>query len=157
MTRRGIATGILGIWLVAVALLVRREYVSGATDPLAEAAFTLPPSATYFTVELGGQQIGYASSTIDTLLDTLRVLDLLVLELPVDGTIRRTDLRSEATMSRALRLRTFQTDLRDVGTRFVIEGTVGGYHPVTGHHDGPRISRHGLTHGSGPAGTAHAS
>ena len=126
MNRRFAAGVVLLSWVGALSWLVRREYWPEGADPLAEAAFTLPPGATYFAISLGGQQIGYASSTIDTLADTLRVTDVMALEIPVLGEIKRTNARTEAVLSRGLRLREFRAWLRSDGTRFTATGRVDG-------------------------------
>ncbi|MCH7875542.1 MAG: transglutaminase domain-containing protein [Gemmatimonadetes bacterium] len=126
MNRRAVAATILIIWLVTVAGLLRRHYWHPDTNPLADAAFSLPPGAKYFAVSLGDEQIGYASSTIDTLADTLRVTDLMVLELPVLGEIHRTSVRTEAVLSRSLHLRSFTAWLRSDGSRFSASGRVLG-------------------------------
>jgi len=122
--RRGLGAAVLIVWLSAVGLLVRREVGRGAGDPLADAAFSLPPSATYFTLRLGDRQVGFASSTIDTLADTLRVTDITILEVPAADSVYRTDLRTEAVLSRGLRLRAFGMWMRGDGARYAVRGTV---------------------------------
>jgi hypothetical protein len=126
MNRRVLATGVIVAWLGAVGWLVSKEYRHSSADPLADAEFSLPPSATYFSLSLGGDQIGYASSTVDTLADTLRVTDVMSLEIAVLGQIRRTDARTEAILSRSLRLRQFNAWVRGDGPRFAARGVVEG-------------------------------
>jgi hypothetical protein len=126
MNRRVLAAGVLIAWLAAVGWLVRKEYWHTSGDPLGEARFSLPPSATYFSLSLGGDQIGYASSTVDTLADTLRVTEVMSLEVAVLGEIRRTDARTEAVLSRSLRLRQFNAWVRGDGPRFAVSGVVEG-------------------------------
>jgi hypothetical protein len=126
VSRRGIAAVFVGVWVVALALLLRREYLRPAGERLAEAALSLPPGATYFAVTLGGTQIGYASNTLDTLIDTLRVVDLVVLEMPVLGELQRTEARTEIFLSRTLTLRSFTASVRGSGMRFAVEGKVDG-------------------------------
>jgi hypothetical protein len=126
VSRRGIAAVLVGVWIVALGLLLRREYWRPAGEGLAEAALTLPPGATYFAVTLGGSQIGYASNTLDTLSDTLRVVDVVVLELPVLDDIQRTEARTEILLSRSLTLRSFTASVRGIGMRFTAEGRVDG-------------------------------
>jgi hypothetical protein len=121
-----VAAVLVGVWIVALGLLLRREYWRPAGEGLAEAALTLPPGAMYFTVTLGGNQIGYASNTLDTLGDTLRVVDVVVLELPVLDDIQRTEARTEIRLSRALALRSFTATVRGIGMRFAAEGRVDG-------------------------------
>jgi Transglutaminase-like superfamily len=124
--RRGIAAALVLVWLVALALLAKRELMRPAGERLAEAVLSLPPGATYFAVELDGTQIGYASTTIDTLTDTLRVSELMVLEMPVLGTLQRTEARTEIVLSRTLVLRSFTAALRAQDVRFEATGQVVG-------------------------------
>lgn len=120
------AAALVLVWVVALGLLAKRELLRPAGERLAEAVLSLPPGATYFSVELGGTQIGYASTTIDTLLDTLQLIELVVLEIPVLGTVQRTEARTEIDLSRTLELRGFSTSLRAEGVRFEAFGTVTG-------------------------------
>jgi hypothetical protein len=126
VSRRGIAAALVLVWIVALAFLAKRELLRPEGERLAEAVLSLPPGATYFAVELDGTQIGYASTTIDTLLDTLRVTELLVLEMPVLGQPQRTEARTEIELSRTLVLRRFSATLRAEGVRFQATGQVVG-------------------------------
>jgi len=126
VSRRGIAVALMVVWIAALGLLLKREYWRPRGERLAEAALSLPPGASYYTVQLGGTQIGYASSTLDTLLDTLRVTDVIVLELPVLGEIQRTEARTDIELTRALALRSFSATVRGAGVKFVAEGRVEG-------------------------------
>jgi len=126
MTRRGLAALLITVWLVALALLARRELWHPAGERFAEAALALPPGATHFTVQLGDAQIGYASSTVDTLIDTLRVLEYVVLDVPVLGEVQRTEARTEISLSRTLALRDFTATLRGTDTHFTATGHVEG-------------------------------
>jgi len=126
VSRRGIAAALVLVWLVALGLLAKREFLRPAGERLAEAVLSLPPGATYFSVEMGGTQVGYASTTIDTLLDTLQLVELVVLEIPVLGTLQRTEARTDVALSRTLELRGFSATLRTAGVRFAVTGTVIG-------------------------------
>jgi transglutaminase-like putative cysteine protease len=126
VSRRWLAGVLVGVWIVALGLLLRREYWRPPGERLAEAALTLPPGASYFTVDLAGTQIGYASNTLDTLGDTLRVVDVVVLEMPVLGEVQRTEARTEILLSRTLTLRSFTASVRGIGMRFTAEGRVDG-------------------------------
>lgn len=93
---------------------------------LAEAALSVPPGALFYRLELGGQQIGFASATLDTVPDSIRVENVFVLDVAALGTLHRTTARSIALLSRALRLQrvdvTFDGDLG----RFAAHGRVQG-------------------------------
>jgi hypothetical protein len=75
---------------------------------------------------LGGQQIGFASNRVDTLPDSIKVEDLMILEIPALGTIHRVEARTEAALTRTLSLRSFQASLRGDDVRFGAKGVVSG-------------------------------
>ncbi|GIW51708.1 MAG: hypothetical protein KatS3mg081_1063 [Gemmatimonadales bacterium] len=126
MNRRSVAVSVLAVWAGAIGWLLYRQYGPRRTALLAEAALSLPPGATYYALSLGGQQIGFASNTVDTLADTIRVTDIMVLDIPALGQVRRTEARTDAVLSRALELREFRALLRgDLGD-FAARGTVSG-------------------------------
>ena len=92
-------------------VLVRREYFVPNTRRLAEAALRISPGATYYVVEQGGKQIGFASNTIDTLPTSISVVDYFVADLPIAGAVHRASARSVVKLSRALALRTFDVQV----------------------------------------------
>lgn len=107
------AVVILGAWSVGLTALVRREFFQGRPQRLAEAALRLSPSATYFAVEQGGKVIGFASTTIDTVATGIDAIDYFVADFPSPtghGT-ERTSKRSVVKLSRALSLRSFDTQV----------------------------------------------
>lgn len=127
MNRRMLAVGILALWLGLMGWLAWREYRPRlASDVVADAALSLPPGATYYTLLLGGQQIGYASNTVDTLPDGLRVEDRMTLDIPAMGETHSTTARSQALLSRGLVLRSFTATMQgDIG-QFEAKGEVSG-------------------------------
>lgn len=126
MTRRHWAIAVLAAWALSLGWLVKREVFRSTGARLAEAALSVPPGALFYRLDLGAQQVGFASSTLDTLPDSIRVEDDFVLDVAAVGKLRRTTARSVATLSRTLRLQrvdvTFDGDL---GT-FVAHGRVLG-------------------------------
>ncbi len=126
MKRRALGISILAVWLGALGWMLIREYRPSAGEILAEATLSLPPGATYYTLSLGGQQIGYASNMVDTLPDAIRVEDNMTLEVPVLGKVHHTEARTEAWLSRQLALRSFSATMRgDIG-QFTAKGEVSG-------------------------------
>jgi hypothetical protein len=109
--RVAVAAVILVAWGAGVSLLVRREYFVPNTRRLAEAALRISPGATYYVVEQGGKQIGFASNTIDTLPTSISVVDYFVADLPIAGAVHRASARSVVKLSRALALRTFDVQV----------------------------------------------
>lgn len=126
MNRRIVALAVVLVWLVALGWLVRREVVRPTGGLFATAALNLPPSATYYRVSAGDAQVGFISTTIDTLPDTLRVTEVFVLEIPIRGRLQRTDAQTEATLTRDLELREFTAWLRGNAARFATRGVVSG-------------------------------
>ncbi|HEV8266502.1 MAG TPA: transglutaminase-like domain-containing protein [Gemmatimonadales bacterium] len=126
MTRRQWAIGILAAWVLSLGWLVKREFFRSTGARLAEAALSVPPGALFYRLDLGGQQIGFASSTLDTLPDSIRVEDLLVLDVPALGKLHRTSARSVAVLSRALRLARVEAVFDGDLGRFTARGNVLG-------------------------------
>jgi len=126
VTRRRWAIGVLAIWLVSLGWLVKRELFRSTSARLADAALSVPPGALFYRLDLGAQQVGFVSSTVDTLPDSIRVEDVFVLDVAAVGKLRRTTARSVAFLSRTLRLQrvdmTFDGDLG----QFVAHGRVLG-------------------------------
>jgi Transglutaminase-like superfamily len=126
VNRRTLAVGILLVWAAVLGWLAKRELFRPRADILAEAALSVPPGATYYRLELGGVQIGYAASTVDTVADTVKVLDQMLLQIPAMGSLQRVEARTEANLTRALRLRDFTATLHSAQTEFGVRGTVSG-------------------------------
>jgi hypothetical protein len=117
---------IIVAWLAGLGLLVRREYFRPEYERLAEAAMRVNPGAVFFGVMQGERQIGFASSTIDTVDAGITVVDYFVADLPIGGKARRTTARTNVTLSRALRLRKFDLALDAEGAPVRATGNVEG-------------------------------
>jgi transglutaminase-like putative cysteine protease len=121
MSRRRWGLAILAAWVLSLAWLVKREVFRPTGARLAEAALAVPPGALYYRLDVGGQQVGWTSTTLDTLSDAIRVETVHVLDVAAIGKLHRTTVRSIATLSRSLRLQsvesTFQGDLGEFRTR----------------------------------------
>src|SRR3989440_290855 len=126
MSRRGWAAAILGAWAVSLGWLVKREFFPPTGARLAEAALSVPPGAVYCRLGVAGKQVGFASSTIDTLGTGIRVTDILVLQVPVLGTLPRTTALSRATLSRTLRFEGVDAKFDGDLGRFAARGLVNG-------------------------------
>ncbi len=126
MTRRGWAVAILAAWGASLGWLVKRELFRTTGARLAEAALAIPPGAMFYRLDLGGQQVGFASSTVDTLPSAIRVQDVLVLDVPALGRLHRSTARSTAILSRTLRLQTVAADFDGDAGRFAAHGEVVG-------------------------------
>jgi hypothetical protein len=115
MTRRHWVMAILAAWALSLGWLVKREVFRSTGARLAEAALAVSPGALYYRLDIGGQQIGFSSTTLDTLPSAIRVEQVYVLDVAALGTLHRTTARSTAMLTRALRLQsldaTFDGDL----------------------------------------------
>jgi len=126
VTRRGWAATILTAWAASLGWLVQREFFRSTGARLAEAALSVPPGAAYYRLDVGQQQVGFSSSTIDTVGATIQVTDVLVLDVPALGVMHHTGAMSRATVTRSLRLQ--RMDVRMAGDlgRFAARGIVSG-------------------------------
>jgi hypothetical protein len=124
--RSGIAAVVLVAWVAGLGVLAQRELFMGSAQRLAEAALRLSPGATYFRVDQGGAQIGFASTTIDTTAAGVDVVDYFVADLPVAGARQRASARSVVKLSRALALRTFDLTVDAPGARLLAGGRADG-------------------------------
>ncbi len=148
--RLAAAVVILGAWGAGLTMLVQREFYQDRPQQLAEAALRLSPSATYFAVEQSGKVIGFASTTIDTLTNGVDAIDYFVADFPVAGTLQRTSKRSVVKLSRALSLRSFETQVDSRSDPVHTGGRTAGdsaivYVKFTGTQatDSQRVSVHG--------------
>lgn len=126
MSRRRLAGVILGTWAVTLGWLVQRHYFRSTGARLAEAALAIPPGSMYYRVTLDGAPFAFASTTIDTLADSIRVDDVLVQDVAALGRLTRTTARSTAIVGRTLRLRSLTVAVDGADQRFDAQGDVSG-------------------------------
>ncbi|HXO84279.1 MAG TPA: hypothetical protein VN803_02015, partial [Gemmatimonadales bacterium] len=126
MSRRHWVIAILVAWVLSLGWLVKREVFRPTGARLAAAALAVAPGGLFYRLDLGGQQTGYSSTTIDTLSNTLRVETVFVLDVPALGKLHRTSARSVAILSRALRLQTVDATFDGDMGEFTTHGRVVG-------------------------------
>ncbi|HWC74882.1 MAG TPA: transglutaminase-like domain-containing protein, partial [Gemmatimonadales bacterium] len=126
MTRKHWVIAILIAWALSLGWLVKREVFRPTGARLAEAALAVPPGATFYRLALGDQQIGYSSTTIDTLSNAIRVENVFVLAVPALGTLHRTAARSTTILSRSLRVQTVDATFDGDLGQFAAHGRVLG-------------------------------
>jgi hypothetical protein len=117
---------IIVAWIVGLALLVRREYFRPQLERLAEAAAKVTPATMYYGVMQGDRQIGFAQSQVDTTKDAITVAEYLVAEVPIGGKARRISARTNARLSRGLRVRSFEIAINAEGPPVRAGGRVDG-------------------------------
>jgi len=126
VSRRHWVIAIIAAWVLSLGWLVKREVFRPTGARLAAAALAVAPGGLFYRLEVGGQQTGYSSTTIDTLPSALRVETVFVLEVPALGRLHRTSARSVAILSRALRLQSIEATFDgDIG-EFTTHGRVVG-------------------------------
>ena len=106
--------------------MARREYFKPSAIRLAEAARTVGPTASFYSISMGSGAIGYAISTVDTLPDTIRTRDEMTVDIEALGSVQRTQLVTETRLSRGFRLRSFSASLSSPAGAFRASGTVQG-------------------------------
>ena len=116
----------LALWLVGLGLLTQRELFRPHTEQLAEAGLRVTPGATYFAVLQRSEQIGFASTTVDTAQGGITVLDYLVADLPIAGKLHRASARTTVRLTRALRVSSFSLDVDADLTPIKAAGSVIG-------------------------------
>lgn len=127
MNRRAVtAVAIVVAWVAGVGMLVRREYFRPHIERLAEAALRVQPAAVFYAVMQGDRQVGFASSTIDTSAAMIEQRDYLVADIPIGGSVRRTEARTNVTLTRTLRVRTFDVELSADRAPLKVHGEVSG-------------------------------
>jgi transglutaminase-like putative cysteine protease len=109
--RATLASVAIGMWLGGLAYLGKRELFRPHMDKLADAGLRIAPGAAYYAVLQQGQQIGFASSTIDTTDGGISVHDYLVADVPVAGESRRATARTEVNLTRKLRVTQFKMQI----------------------------------------------
>ncbi len=131
MHRRGVALVVVLLWLAGLGLLARRELMRGEPERLAQAALLVSPGAEFYAVTQRGQQIGFASSTVDTTTNGVSIYDLFVADIAADSAIHRTSARLLSKMSRTLRLQTFVFQYGALSTGIKATGTVNNDSSLT--------------------------
>jgi len=107
MSRRGLfATLIVALWLGGMAMMVERNANRSDAQKLAEVALRLQPATYYYSIERGGQQIGAASSALDTTANSLESEEYFVGSFPVGGadSHERTSARWQTRLTRGFHL-----------------------------------------------------
>lgn len=111
-------------WAAALVWLIQREYLQ-PSGGLAGTGPGVSPGAQFYRLSLGAQQLGYASTTVDTLGDSIRLVDVLVLDLPALGRLGRTSGRSVTTLDRALRVLDLTGEIDGVAERYTTHAALG--------------------------------
>ncbi len=122
MRKRILGGTILMVWLVMVGWQIRREYFQPELARLAEAALSLAPGVSFYTLTMGERTVGQATSRLDTLPDGFELEDFMALELPALGQTGTAVARTYVKLSPALVMERFRFSLDSEVGRFEAEG-----------------------------------
>lgn len=125
LTRRNIGRLALLAWAVALAWLARREFSGGGAAATVERVRRLEPGAQFFAVMAGDRQIGQLNRSVDTLVDGVRLTELLVLDVPDGDSTRQLARSLEMELTRGLRLRRLSRSVFGIGLAERLEGGLG--------------------------------
>ena len=126
MTRRTIALGIIGLWVVGLALLYRRSTFRSPEQSLAEAGMKVSPATYYYRIEQNNQAIGAASSALDTTTALLVATDFVRAVVPVGKDTLGMQARSVARFSRTLSMKDFILKAEGDLSPFLLRGVIQG-------------------------------
>lgn len=124
MTRRVIAVVVIAAWVFGLALLYNRTTNRTPEQELAEAGMRVSPATYYYVLEQNGNQVGAASSALDTTNSRIVATDFVRGEIPVGDDVLRMEARSEARFTRGLRLRDFVVRATGDLTPFMLRGVI---------------------------------
>ncbi|MCG6956609.1 MAG: transglutaminase-like domain-containing protein [Gemmatimonadetes bacterium] len=124
MGRRIFGGAVLLTWLAMVGWQVRRVYFQPELARLAEAARSLAPGVSFYTLTMNGHSVGQATSRLDTVPEGFELDDLMSLRMPALGQTGTAVARTRVDLTRSLVMRSFAFSLdSDVG-RFEATGTL---------------------------------
>jgi len=125
LTRRNIGRLVLLSWAVILAWLARREFTKGEEAQRNEGITRLAPAAQFFGVYVGGRQIGQLNLTVDTLIDGVRVSEMLLIHAPDGNGVQQLSRGSVYSLTRSLRLRGVSHTTLGIGPQDRLDGEVG--------------------------------
>ena len=109
--RAALAVIIVALWVGGMTMMFRRNANRSESQLLAEVALRLQPATFYYTVARNGQQIGAASSSVDTTANTLVSEEYFVGDYPAAKSVERTSARWQTRLTRGFRLADLTIDI----------------------------------------------
>jgi hypothetical protein len=121
-----IAVAIVGLWVGGMVMMLRRNANRSEAQQFAEVALRLQPATFYYTIERDGQQIGAASSALDTTSNSLVSEEYFVGDYPAPGgkPVERTSARWQSRLTRGFRLQGLTIDVARATRPFAIKASV---------------------------------
>jgi len=123
-TRGAIAVVIVALWAAGLAAMFRRNANRSESQQLSEVALRVQPSTFYYVVERDGEQIGGASSALDTTANTLVSEDYFVGDYPGAKGLERTSARWQTRLTRGFRLADLTIDIARQSRPYSINASV---------------------------------
>jgi hypothetical protein len=122
--RAVLAVIIVALWLGGMAMMARRNATRSEAQQLTEVALRLQPATFYYVVERDGQQIGAASSAVDTTVNTLVSEEYFVGDYAAARSVERTSARWQTRLTRGFRLADLTIDIARQTRPFSINASV---------------------------------
>lgn len=107
MTRRVVGIVVIALWVLGLAFLYKRNGNRSPQQELAQAGMRVSPEVVYYTLRQNDVQVGVASSSVDTLKDRIVAVDFFRGAIPHGKDTIKVEARSDARMTRGMRLRDF--------------------------------------------------
>jgi len=123
-SRGVVAALIVALWLGGMAMMVRRNDNRSEAQQLSEVALRVQPATFYYIVERNGEQIGAASSALDTTAKTLVSEEYFVGDYPARSGLERTSARWQTRLTRGFRLADLTIDIARKTRPFSINAAV---------------------------------
>jgi len=123
-TRAGLAVFVVALWLGGLAMMHRRNANVSEAQQLAQVALRLQPQTFYYTIDQDGQQIGAASSALDTTANSLVSEEYFVGDYPSGKSLERTSARWQTRLTRGIRLNDLTIDVARTTRPFSIKASI---------------------------------
>jgi len=126
-SKRGIlAVIIVMLWVTGMVMMLRRNANTSEAQLLSEVALKLQPATFYYAIERDGQQVGAASSSVDTSANVLLSEEYFVGDHPAPGgkAAERTSARWQTRLTRAFRLAALTIDVARQTSPFSVHASV---------------------------------
>jgi hypothetical protein len=123
--RGAVAVLIVALWVAGMAMMAHRNANRSEAQQLAEVALRVQPATFYYTIDRDGQQVGAASSALDTTSNSLVAEEYFVGDYR-SGTMtaERTSARWQTRLTRGLHLIDLSADIARPTKPFSINATV---------------------------------
>ena len=122
--RAAVAAFLVALWIFGMAMMVRRNANRSEAQNLAEIALRLQPATFYYTIDKDGEQIGAASSALDTASQTLVSEEYFVGDYPSRKGVERTSARWQTRLTRGFRFADLTIDVSRATAPFGISAAV---------------------------------